>query len=50
MSTKFLIDNAKLIELTINENAAEIEKLDQEIGDGDHPLNIYLVLLQERGQ
>ena len=40
MSTKFLIDNAKLIELTINENASEIEKLDQEIGDGDHIFNV----------
>ena len=40
MSTKFLIDNAKLIELSINENAEEIEKLDQEIGDGDHIFNV----------
>ena len=31
MSAKFLIDKAKLIELSINENADEIEKLDQEI-------------------
>ena len=40
MSAKFLIDNAKLIELSINENADEIEKLDQEIGDGDHIFNV----------
>ena len=40
MSAKFLIDNAKLIELSINENADEIEKLDQEIGDGYHIFNV----------
>ena len=32
MSTKFLIDKAKLIELSINENAEEIERLNKEIG------------------
>ena len=40
MSTKFLIDKKKLIELSINENAEEIERLDQEIGDGDHIFNV----------
>ena len=38
MSIDFLIKRAKDIQLIIDSNASEIEKLDQEIGDGDHIL------------
>ena len=40
MGTNFLIKNAKEIQVVIDNNAPEIEKLDQEIGDGDHIFNI----------
>ena len=40
MSVDFLIDTAKKIQVVINDNSSEIEKLDQEIGDGDHIFNI----------
>ena len=40
MGTDFLIKNAKEIQFVINNNASEIEKLDQEIGDGDHIFNV----------
>ena len=40
MGTDFLIKNAKEIQVVINNNASEIEKLDQEIGDGDHIFNV----------
>ena len=40
MSVDFLIKRAKEIQVVINENALEIEKLDQEIGDGDHIFNL----------
>ena len=40
MSVDFLMKRAKDIQLTIDNNASEIEKLDQEIGDGDHIFNI----------
>ena len=40
MSVDFLIKRAKDIQLTIDNNASEIEKLDQEIGDGDHIFNV----------
>ena len=40
MSVDFLIKRAKDIQLTIDSNASEIEKLDQEIGDGDHIFNV----------
>ena len=40
MSTDFLIKNAKEIQVVIDNNGAEIEKLDQEIGDGDHIFNV----------
>ena len=40
LGTDFLIKNAKEIQAVINNNAPEIEKLDQEIGDGDHIFNI----------
>ena len=40
MSVDFLIKRAKDIQLTIDSNASEIEKLDQEIGDGDHVFNV----------
>ena len=40
MGTDFLIKNAKEIQIVINNNAPEIEKLDQEIGDGDHIFNV----------
>lgn len=40
MSINFLISQAKLIQKVIDEHAAEIEKLDQEIGDGDHIFNV----------
>ena len=40
LGTDFLIKNAKEIQIVINNNAPEIEKLDQEIGDGDHIFNI----------
>jgi dihydroxyacetone kinase-like protein len=36
MSINFLISRAKLIQEVIDFHATEIEKLDQEIGDGDH--------------
>ena len=36
MSINFLISQAKLIQEVIDAHAPEIEKLDQEIGDGDH--------------
>ncbi len=40
MGTDFLIKNAKEIQAVIDNNALEIEKLDQEIGDGDHIFNV----------
>ena len=40
MGTDFLIKNAKEIRVVIDNNAPEIEKLDQEIGDGDHIFNV----------
>ena len=40
MSVNFLISQAKNIQIVINENAAEIEALDQNIGDGDHIFNV----------
>ena len=35
-----IFDSIKNIEITINNHKEEIEKLDQEIGDGDHIFNI----------
>ena len=40
MSVAFLIKTAKEIQVVIDNNALEIEKLDQEIGDGDHIFNV----------
>ena len=40
MSVDFLIKRAKEIQVVIDKNALEIEKLDQEIGDGDHIFNV----------
>ena len=40
MSVNFLISQAKNIQIVIDENAAEIEALDQNIGDGDHIFNV----------
>ena len=40
MSVNFLIQKAKEIQVVIDSNASEIEKLDQEIGDGDHIFNV----------
>ena len=40
MGTDFLIKNAKEIQVVIDNYAPEIEKLDQEIGDGDHIFNV----------
>ena len=40
MSVDFLIKRAKEIQVVIDSNAPEIEKLDQEIGDGDHIFNL----------
>ena len=40
MSINFLISQAKLIQEVIDAHASEIEKLDQEIGDGDHIFNV----------
>ena len=40
MSINFLIKSAKEIQIVIDKNAPEIEKLDQEIGDGDHIFNV----------
>ena len=40
MSINFLIKTAKEIQTVIDNNASEIEKLDQEIGDGDHIFNV----------
>ena len=40
MSANFLIQKAKEIQIVIDANASEIEKLDQEIGDGDHIFNV----------
>jgi len=40
MSVNFLISQAKNIKKVIDENASEIEALDQNIGDGDHIFNI----------
>jgi len=40
MIVEFLISQAKLIQKVIDINATEIEKLDQEIGDGDHIFNV----------
>ena len=40
MSVNFLILRAKEIQAVIDANASEIEKLDQEIGDGDHIFNV----------
>ena len=41
MSVNFLIHRAKEIQAVIDANASEIEKLDQEIGDGDHICLLY---------
>ena len=40
VSVDFLIKRAKEIQTVIDSNAIEIEKLDQEIGDGDHIFNV----------
>ena len=40
MSIDFLINQAKEIKAVIDSHASEIEKLDQEIGDGDHIFNV----------
>tara|TARA_Y200000002_G_scaffold135665_1_gene111818 strand:+ start:292 stop:921 length:630 start_codon:yes stop_codon:yes gene_type:complete len=40
VSANFLIQKAKEIQIVIDANAREIEKLDQEIGDGDHIFNV----------
>ena len=40
MSIDFLIQRAREIQVVIDDNASEIEKLDQEIGDGDHIFNV----------
>ena len=40
MSVNFLISQAKNIQKVIDENAPEIEALDQSIGDGDHVFNV----------
>ena len=40
MSINFLISQAKLIQEVIDAHAPEIEKLDQEIVDGDHIFNV----------
>ena len=40
MSVNFLISQAKNIQIVIDQNAAEIEALDQNIGDGDHIFNV----------
>ena len=40
MSVDFLIETAKKIQVVINDHSSEIEKLDQEIGDGDHIFNV----------
>ena len=40
LGTDFLIKKAKEIQVVIDNNALEIEKLDQEIGDGDHIFNL----------
>ena len=40
VSVEFLIKRAKEIQVVIDSNASEIEKLDQEIGDGDHIFNV----------
>ena len=40
MSVNFLISQAKNIQIVIDKNAAEIEALDQNIGDGDHIFNV----------
>ena len=40
MSVNFLISQAKSVQKVIDENSAEIEVLDQKIGDGDHIFNI----------
>ena len=40
MSINFLISQARLIQEVIDAHASEIEKLDQEIGDGDHIFNV----------
>ncbi len=40
MSSNFFIQKAKEIQIVIDANAPEIEKLDQEIGDGDHIFNV----------
>jgi dihydroxyacetone kinase-like protein len=40
MTISFLINQAKEIQSVIDAHALEIEKLDQEIGDGDHIFNV----------
>ena len=40
MSVNFLISQVKNIQKVIDENASEIEALDQNIGDGDHIFNV----------
>ena len=40
MNSENIFNSLKQIKLIIDENKNEIEKLDQEIGDGDHIFNI----------
>ena len=40
MNGQIIFDSIKNIEIIIQQNKSEIEKLDQEIGDGDHIFNI----------
>ena len=40
MSVNFLISQVKNIQKVIDENASEIEALDQNIGEGDHVFNV----------
>ena len=40
MTISFLINQAKEIQSVIDAHALELEKLDQEIGDGDHIFNV----------
>ena len=51
MSVNFLIKRAKEIQIVIDNNAHEIEKLDQEIGDGDHIFNVKrgIKLVEKKG-
>ena len=40
MNAEKIFNNLNQIKLSIDEHQREIEKLDQEIGDGDHIFNI----------